>query len=244
MGSLLIAGLYWGGDKIEMERAIDLASDLLSEKATNAHLLFVGRHDAEPPSAELIEHTKEKFVSVKHWRCTRSGTGYPSGCNDLAYGLFQYVGEQRRFNNHYRDVDAVLIFESDCAITRKGWVEELLNEWEREKAKKRTIVGSIQPKRRWGKDVDYHVNAVAMYHPDILHVLPALTGGPPDIGWDYHHRHAMLTQVGDTKLIKLDFQKKHITPEELFDQNKDVLIYHGVKSDDAIRAVRERYQLK
>jgi len=226
-----------------MEKSVRLACDLLDAPTTQSELLFLSRHDAEEPSEEIFAYAKKKFYKVHYWRCSLKGSGYPQGCNDLAYGLFQYMADQRSIG-HYPDISSLLILESDCVITRKTWVEELQAEWNKHLAQGRKIVGAIQMRGQWGQDTDYHVNAVAMYHPDILRFIPTLANGPADIGWDYYHRHVMLNHAGDTKLIKLDFRRESITEEELYGKQSDVLIYHGVKGDSAINAVRNHHNLK
>jgi hypothetical protein len=48
----------------------------------------------------------------------------------------------------------------------------------------------------------------------------------------------------DTPLIHLDYRRKSITPEELFSPKKEKkvpVLYHGVKDDSAIMAVREKF---
>lgn len=226
-----------------MERSIDLACDLLDSKTDQSDLLFIGRFDADYPSPEIIAHAREKFRDVSYWRCMRIGFGHPDGCSQLAYGAFQYLLDQRKTDCRYQDIDTFLMLEADCVFTRKTWLTELLAEWEAARAKGKLIVGAVQPAGKWGHDVEEHVNAVALYHPDLLERIPNLVGGPLTIGWDYAHKNHILPLAMDTKLIELDWKRDTISKEELFEKNKDVLVFHGVKSDDAIRCVREKYGL-
>lgn len=225
-----------------MERTIDLACDLLDKKTDDIDLLFVGRFDADYPTPEIMEHAKQKLRNVNYWRCMRIGYGHPDGCSQLAYGAIQYIQDQRRANSAYLDIDCFLMLEADCVFTRKTWVEELQQAWQETVAAGKKICGAIQPNGRW-VNVEEHVNAVALYEPDLLKTIPCLVGGPVTMGWDYVYRREMLPIARDTPLIKLDYKKPTITKEELFDQNPQVLIYHGCKDDTAIRHVREKYNL-
>lgn len=240
MTRLLICLPYWNGDRIQMERVADLAADLLEKTTAEADLLFVGRYDADHPSPEIVRHVREKFRRVSYWRCTRDGEGFPEGCNNLAYGLFQYLLDERRVNGNLLDIDAMLMLEADCVLTRPSWLKDLIIEWEGAKACGKYVAGAVQPAGRWNPGSTVHVNAAALYHPELLLYHKCLVGGPREIGWDYYHGRQMVPVTHDSALFKLDYQKKTITPEELFSDQR-IVVYHGVKDDSAIRAVRKRW---
>lgn len=233
---------YWNGDRAQMEQVVRLISDLMEKPTTQSELLFLGRYDAEPPSREVYDHAAKRFSKVNYWRCNRVGYGFPDGCSQLIYGLFQYIQDQRRVNRFYLDIDALLILESDCAITRRCWVGELCAEWDRTKSMGKMIAGAIQPSGKWGHDVQEHVNAVGLYDVDILNALPCLKDGSTAVGWDYFHRNSTLPVAINSPLFKLDWQKQTISPEELF-ADPSVLVYHGVKDQSAVELVRKKYNL-
>lgn len=242
MTKLLIVFPYWSGDHVQMEKSVRLACDLLDKKNDQVELLFLARFDSNYPSPDLFQHALNKFRDVKYWRCNRGGNGFPEGCSELAYGLFQYVIDQRRMNSVYLDIDAMLIMEADCVFTRRSWVEELCAEWENAKAQNKLVVGALQESGRWDKDVGEHINAVGIYDIDLLRIMPCLSGGAKDIGWDYYHREGILPITLNSKLFKLDWQKPSILSEDLF-KDLEVLVYHGIKDDSAVRAIRERFNL-
>lgn len=241
MSRLLVCCPYWHGDKDAMERAFSLAADLLPQKSLYADILFVPRHDTEFPSESLLHHVYKKFSRIYVWRCTRQGKGFPHGCNDLAYGIFNYVHDRRRESVDFNDIEVILLLEADCVFLRPTWVEELLAEWHSARNQHRVIAGGVQARGRWG-GTEEHVNAVALYAAEILQIVPGLRSGPENEGWDHYHRDSMLPVTLDSKLFKLDHQKASITEAELY-ADPQVLVYHGVKNDSAVNAVRQRHGL-
>jgi len=227
---------------MQMERVADLAGDLLERRAAQADLLFAGRYDADHPSRQIYSHLCEKFAHVSYWRCSRDGDGFPEGCNNLAYGIFQYLIDQRRVNSMYADISAVLILEADCVLLRRTWLQDLITEWEGARACNKLIAGKVIPAGTFSPGSAAHVNAVSLYDVEILRHLTCLVGGPRDIGWDYYHGRATVPVTHDSPLFKLDYQRPTITGQELF-ADPGVVVYHGVKDDSAIHAVRKRFGL-
>jgi hypothetical protein len=222
-----------------MEKVVGLAGALLDQRTEQADLLFVGRYDAPHPSTEVFRRAREKFREVSYWRSTRDSDGFPNGCNGVAYGIFQFVIDQRRVNGVYGDVNALLMLESDCVILRRNWVTELVTEWEGAVACGKLVAGEVQPAGKFSQNSWAHVNAVALYDIEILRHLTCLVGGPREIGWDYFHGKAIVPVTHNSSLFKLDYQRATITEAELYRDSR-VLIYHGVKDDSALQAVYRR----
>lgn len=238
---LLVALLYWNGDKSAMERLARLACDLLNEPSDQAECLFVARHDASAPSAGVQYHAGLKFSKTGLWMCDRRAEGFPGGCNEMAYGLLNHVLIERHMNRGYKDITTILILEGDCVITRPTWITELCAEWEKAYALNKRIVGTVQ-KAMPEIPTNDHINAVAMYDSEILRVIPTMVGGPMHIGWDNYHGPKAMPWAYDSPLFKLDYRRPTITSEELF-KEPSPLIYHGVKDDSGIKSVREKYKL-
>lgn len=239
---LLVVVPYWEGDKQKMEQVIKLACDLLDSKSDRAELLFVARFDADFPSPSIQEEAAEKFSKVHLWRCHRRGMGFPSGCNEMALGILDYILTQRDNDLAFTDISTFLILESDCVITRRTWVEEICNAWDSLSGLGKLVAGALQSKEKWGVDIGDHINAVALYDPDILCFLPCLTRCPTNRGWDHHFGPVIMPYAVDSALFKLDYQRQTISEEELY-RDASVLIYHGVKDESAINAVRKRNNL-
>jgi hypothetical protein len=237
---LLICFLYWAGDRMEVERLVRVACNLLEEPTDQAEIALIGRWDAPPPSSGVQYQASKKFAKVHVWTCDRKGEGFPAGCNEMAYGLLNWVLINRHMWNKFRDITGLVLLEGDCVITRRGWVQELCSAWEGRKPKT-LVLGAVQagiPEI----PTNTHMNAVAIYDPEISRTIPQLIGGPQHIGWDNYHGPSMMPYAENSNLFKLDYRKPSITPEELFSEPMP-LIYHGVKDDSAVKAVIERYKL-
>lgn len=237
---LLVCLLYWDGDKAQMEKLAQLACDLLEEKTEEAEVMMVARYDSGPLSPPVQNLLVQKFLRMRYWLCDRRGAGFPNGCNMLAYGLLNHLSK-RREEGDFQEIDSLLILESDCVITRRSWVKELAAEWLAVLDQRKLVAGALQRHGQW-HDIEEHINAVALYDVDVACVLPCLRGGPSDKGWDHFHGPSIVPHALNSALFKLDYQKKTISPAELF-SDPNVLIYHGVKDESAINAVRQRYSL-
>lgn len=236
---LLVCLPFYTGDGNQMEKTARVACDLLEELTNQAEIMFVPRFDTDAPSMEIQNLAASKFFKVHVWRCPTKYAGFPAGCNAMAYGLLNHVSGQRCLNEGFFDIDAILILESDCVITRRDWVRELCGEWQEAINQNKLVAGALQHRNG---DIQEHINAVALYDPDVACVLPCLRGGPSHLGWDHYHGPSVVPYALDSKLFKLDYRRPTITPDQLFSDDR-VLIYHGVKDDSALNAVRSRYLL-
>jgi hypothetical protein len=233
--------MYWDGDKTKIENVARLAADLLPEPTDQAEALFVARYDASSPSAGVQYRLGQKFSKCDVWPCDRRATGFPGGCNEMAYGLLNYVYIQRHMKLKFQDITTILMLEGDCVITRPTWVEELCADWESAYNYGKRIVGAVQ-KAIPEIPTNEHINAVAMYDPEILRLIPQMIGGPEHIGWDNYHGPRAMPFAKDSPLFKLDYKRETITEDELY-RKPSPLIYHGVKDLSALMAVRNHYHL-
>jgi hypothetical protein len=237
--SLMVCLAYWEGDWAMAREVARLLSDLLPSGQSNVEFLFQRRFDCEKPDAGIVRHCEEKFARVHVRRSRRKGVGFPMGCNELAFDLFDFMFCNRHDFPH---VDGVLLIEADCVMLSRTWNHEFIDEWRRAQTAGKLVCGTFIPTNSNGGK--FHINATAIYRWDILKHVPALVGGPGTVGWDWYHGTRLHPVGHDTPLIHLDYRRKSITPEELFSpiENKKVpVLYHGVKDDSAIRAVRERF---
>jgi len=238
--TLLLILPYWREDQKQVEKVARLCSDLLPEFAENAEIMLVTRYDAPPPSTSIQIALQQKFNKVHVWKCNRVGDGFPGGCNEMAYGIFNHVLTQRHMNAGFKNIDVLFLLEGDCVLTRPTWLEELIAAWE-DRGDGKHIVGTKQDAiPDWSND---HINAVALYDPEITRKFPFLVGGPLHVGWDTYHGPALIPFATDSKLFKLDYKRPSITKEELFAKDFP-LVYHGVKDNSALEAVRKKWILK
>lgn len=241
-GKLLIMKIlaclpYWGGDQKAVESIAGLMADLLEEPTELISLAFVQRFDAPPPSFAIQEKVRHKFEEVIVWKCDRKAVGFPAGCNEMAYGLLNWVPLQRHLYGKFKDIGGILIIEGDCVITRRTWATELMDLLGKMQNMNRMIAGTIIPKNEHAPE---HVNAVALYDSNIATKLPNLRGGPQNVGWDAHQGPFMVPNCFPSPLFKLDYKRPTITEEELY-ANPDVLVYHGVKDASGVLAVRKKW---
>lgn len=239
--SLLVCLAYWPGDWAMAREVARLLSDLLPSKQSNVEFLFQGRFDCESPDPDIVRHCEEKFARVHVRRSRRKGVGFPMGCNELAFDLFDFMFCNR---DRFPRIGGVLLIEADCVMLSRTWNHEFVDEWHRAQAAGKLVCGSFIPGNF--NSGAFHINATAIYRWDIIKHVPALYGSPGTEGWDWYHGTRLHPVGYDTPLIHLDYRKKTISSEELFSpkKNKKVpVLYHGVKDDSAIRAVREKFKI-
>lgn len=239
---ILVVIPYWDGDRLRAEATALLAADLLEQKSEIASLAFVHRMDAKQPRASVVDKAMMKFKRVIVKRCERAGSGFPFGCNEMAYFILGWPAKDPRL---FEEVDAMLVLESDCVITRRAWDVEVLREWERTEAAGKIVCANLIHNGHGG--YPRHVNAASMFGKEIAALAAGpLRGGPAHIGWDFFHGRHLDPVAYDSPIFFLDYRRESIQPSELFAPRKKgltPLIYHGVKDTSAIQAVRDRYKI-
>jgi len=228
---------YWENDRKNVEEVASLLCDLLEEPTELADIAFIQRFDAPLPSFRIQEKCRHKFEHVIVWKCDRTGVGFPGGCNELAYGLLNWVPMQRHLYGGFKDIGGILILEGDCIVTRRAWDKELMALLGKMQANNRMVAGAVIPKNEHTQE---HVNAVALYDSNIAVKLPNLRGGPQNIGWDAYHGPIMVANNLKNDLFRLDYNRPTITQAEL-DVAGDALVYHGIKDSSGVLAVRKKY---
>lgn len=240
---ILVCMQYWDGDKTQAERAIVQMSNLLSEPSNVVELAIVYRNDAQPPSPAVQLKVGEKFPKVHVWKCTRKGEGWPGGCNELAYGVLSWVPISKHLHNAFPDIDAILLLEADCVFTRKDWDQELVKEWGKTLQAGKFVCGNILSAQK-GSHPE-HVQGVMMVSSDLVNRVPGMQGGPYLEAWDAYHAPRLVPHAYHSPLFFLDYKRKEVTPDEVFAERNGVapLIYHGVKDNSALEAVKAHYGL-
>ncbi len=226
----LIVLPYWDGDAPQMEELISLLSDLEPERNPIADILLFARKDAKQLTGPIIDKLQAKFRTVGFERCRRYGTGWPFGCNEMAYDLFDLLATTPKYRDGYA---AFLPLESDATPTRPGWTGELFSAWKDAFSRGLLAIGYVHDKPR------LHVNGVAVWATDTATRVGRrkLLGGSGQIPWDVQHADLLLLPITqETPLIQFQFQRPTITAEQLMATG--AAIYHGVKDGSARAAVR------
>lgn len=232
---------YWEGDKAMAQDVAVLLADLLPAKSHIAQFIFIYRHDASPPDEAVVHHVARKFTAVHNIRCPIVGFGHPGGCNAIAFSLFRIFAKNPTFEN----CDAFLLLESDCVILRREWDKELWGEWEKTKEEGKLVSGFAHP-GCYQNPSGNHINAAALYASKIANTISAIGRGSMAIGHDWANGPHVFPHSRNSNKFFLDYRRPTITREELFTARlggEIPLIYHGVRDDSAILAVREEYGL-
>ncbi|MCK9587825.1 MAG: hypothetical protein M0Q93_00515 [Terrimicrobiaceae bacterium] len=240
-GSLLVCLPFWDGDWEQARKVALLLSDLLPEKQKDCELMFVSRFDAKQADTTVVMHCMEKFANVYSRKSRRRGVGFPMGCNELAFDIFDHVSYSHSL---FPQVRCILIVESDCVMLTRTWSQELFTAWKFAELDGKSICGNLIPGNATGGP--WHVNAVSMYSWDIVKKIPQLIGAPGTAGWDYYHGPHTTPYAVDTPLIYMDYKRSSISATELFKVRKKrqvPVLYHGVKDDSAIQAVRKKFSI-
>lgn len=239
---MLVCLPYWDGDWPMMREVALLLSDLLLDSQPHVELMFAARFDAKVPDTKIIQHCEQKFAKVHVFRCHRKGVGFPMGCNEMAFSIFDHV--HYHHEHQFPLVDCMLFVESDCVMLSRTWNTQLFEEWKKASALNKSVCGAFIQGNYHGGEA--HVNAVAMYSWDVIKQIPALIGASGNEGWDWWHGTNVIPKAMDTPLIYLDYRRDTISVDDLFaprKQGKVPVLYHGVKDKSAIEAVRKQFSL-
>src|SRR6188768_1514356 len=125
MSKIMVCMGYWEGDGDVAFQVTDQIGKLLGARSEIVGLTYVYRFDSKPPSLEILERDRKCFETVTAVPAKFKYTGWPTGCNDVAYTVLGQILPKAP-----KEVECALILESDCVITRQGWDVELLEEWE------------------------------------------------------------------------------------------------------------------
>ena len=234
---LLIVIQYWDGDMAQVEKQIDLICDLERFKNNNVDVMLYGRRDAKMFQVGSISKLQSKFGVVHQQKCRRIGTnGYPYGANEMFYDLCHMMSEKPWVDQYF----AFLNLESDCCPTKPGWTHDLSVAFLEAAADDKVMIGHYCKNHTLP-----HMNGVGVYSCEkTVKLFGVVAGGPANAAYDIHWAKKIVPAGKDVPEIFLDFNRKTITPDELFAPRKDGLtpvLYHGVKDDSAFNAVRDEH---
>lgn len=233
MQKILLALQFWNGDKVEAMKRARLIADLSFKHSDKADFLFFSRFDTTH-DPETIKHVSRKFDT--HYAVNRRrGIGWPSGCNDLFFGMVDWVYSQKEAGR-VPDYKAILAFEADSCPLHSNWINQLSESWDKAKSK---IHGPLL-------ENGPHVNGNCLVSAEMkfLKWLSRTKGGCSPIGgWDYlMYGDFKPWGISDAPCMKSWWRVPTMdsaTYEGLLSQN--VCFLHGVKDDSLVRLVRKKY---
>lgn len=232
---ILIALQFWDGDKVAAMKLARLMADLEPQFCDKADFLFSARYDCGHDQ-DTVAYTAKKFNTYTYVNSHRRASGWPHGCNELWFGTMGHVFWSTEANR-MPEYKAILTCESDCIPMHPGWIEALINSWDRAKV---SVLGSMlsQP--------GVHINGNAMFSgsPRFLKWLThEVVGCRPNGGWD------ILLAPAFQKWGWLDCRAMRswwrcpTMPVETYEQllSEKVSFFHGCKDDSGLLRVRERF---
>ncbi len=236
VNKILLALQFWEGDKAQAMRVARVIADLEPYFCTKADFLFMARFDCSQ-DLETIKEVSKKF-QVLHRVNRRRGEMWPHGCNELWFGVMDYVysyshPEAKKIPSY----KAILTFESDSCPLIPHWIERLSESWDRANVK---VHGPMQIYPR------QHINGNSLFSGDMkfLHWISREVGGcAPSGGWDYILAPEFSRRGwSDCPLMKSWWQCPTL-PEETYQDliQKGVVFLHGVKDNSVVNLVRKRF---
>src|SRR6478736_1707412 len=217
-------------------------------------LAFVSRFDIQPShiGQDIIDLAKTKFEVLLH-RCTKVGVGWPTGCNQLEVGAYEWFVESNRGGNY--DIPYIFFAEADTVPLRPTWLSEIVKEAYDNKA---LMLGAYFVQ----EDGYAHINGNAVIHRDFWRSCKMIWNISPWVGWDVAIGKQALQYGTPSRLIWQDYRlgapdnpwkgDDHIFAEKQFNTKSNPLygqplqpaFLHGCKTDQAQKAVRERFLKK
>lgn len=158
-------------------RLARLIADNEPAKNRLVDLLFISRFDC-PHDKASVDHVSRKF-HLWTYRSARRGVGWPDGCNELWFSIFDFIipmmdaGKMPRYK-------AVFTMEADGCICQRNWTERLHDDWDR------------TPCFVMGAKLSYPVthingNMVVSTDPEFLKIIRINSFKvPPGSAWDTH----------------------------------------------------------
>ncbi len=235
MKKILLAIQFWGGDKVEAMKRARLIADLQTGHSDQADFLFFSRFDTTN-DIDTVKYVSRKFDTF-HAINRRRGVGWPGGCNDLFFGMVDWVYSHKEAKK-VPDYKAILAFEADSCPLHSNWISQLHDSWD----KARSCVHG--PLLEQGP----HVNGNCLVSADMkfLRWLARERGGcTPVGGWDYlMYKDFKPWGISDAPSMKSWWRVPSMDEpayESLLAQN--VCFLHGVKDDSLVRLVRKKFSL-
>lgn len=233
---IVLVAQFWNGDKTEVMRNIRRIVDNEPEHRMDFEICFVARFDALHDPA-TVEYAKKRF-RVSTYTCTRRGTGWPNGCNDVVCEVWQESIRRVR-SGEWAAVRALFLMEGDCIPVHRDWLNRLTAEWCATELEGKWITGWYSESGSpWG-----HVNGNMLCSPMLAHFLPAIAGARANTAWDCDFAGVFQPHWRKANFIENLYAQRGIPRKNIEDiVASGVVLIHGVKdlsieqfADDILR---------
>jgi hypothetical protein len=240
---MLIALLFWEGDKEQAMKLARLLADLEIGHSTKADFLFVSRFDSKVDPA-TVKYVSRRFNTYTHIS-RRRGVGWPVGCNSIFFGGLEWI-YHKMAAGQVPNYKSVLILGADTTPLIKDWIDALAQAWNRVNAEKKTYVAGAMSEAG-GR---MHINGDCMLLSGDLKFLKWLAVTVGDVrvpaGWDW----VLASEFerwgwADINFIKSLWRKATFQPEE-WERAEEfgIKMVHGVKDFSLQDLVRKKICLK
>ena len=180
---IILALQFWTGDRGAMIRNAKRIADNEPKFRDDVEFCFVTRRGVEHDGA-AIEHVSKKF-KVTQFTSNRFGVGWPHACNETWCELMQESFRRVR-SGQWANAKGIFTFEPDCVPVHPLWLDKLHEEWTATEQSGKWMTGAVSPH---GHDPeDMHMNGNGLFHPNLFHFIPQITGCPANAAWDVHFR--------------------------------------------------------
>lgn len=224
---ILIVIPFWPGDRSDAVELCKLIAHLQPHHAKNtAHVMIAERQDCKRET-QMVDIISKKFNTLTH-HCQSPLRGWPAGPN----GMFASTMMQISFIQ--KNYECVFWMEPDCLPLRTNWFWDLAMEWKKRKPGVHVMgcMASVD-----GTAESQHITGCALYHPNIIRILPQIALSD-NIAWDYFHRRAIVSVGQHTPLIVLHYKSSNASESLLNDQ---IAVVHGYKDGSLMRHLKKRH---
>jgi hypothetical protein len=249
---LIVCLPVWAGDLDISMKLLRLWADMEDVFNPAIAIAIIARKDmniSDIPK-ESIEYAEKKF-KIFTGKSNRDGVGWPSGCNALEIGAYEWFVESNRMSGGF-DYPYMLIAESDTVPLRKGWANEIMNEAYDNNIK---ILGSYLRFPDSGCD---HINGNCVLHKDAWKSNRQIWVCPSHYGWDAYIGQWAIAEgtpsrliwqdyrlgapdnpwKGDDYIFDVKFYKSSLSP--FYGKPIYPALFHGIKGEFGLKAVRRR----
>lgn len=238
--SLILCIQYCPLDEAEAHHLCKLLVDLEPEKRSDVEFAVSIRRDSDVSKAqELVKLLETKFQKVHFHRCTRSGKGWPHGCNDLWFDTMTWGYELLK--HRQTRASGIFTFEADNVPLKRDWINILAKEW-KERGEGVHVVGNKSD------DPSPHINGNGIFALDLYERYPAkMTGCSGTQGWDMYIAKTFLPVSKDSSELFQVYKMQDITRESLDAIKKNgntPAFFHGTKGTTAIDLQRDKFFAK
>lgn len=168
---MLIALQFWNGDAKPAYELARLLADIEPEHQKRADFLLISRFDT-PIDSHVVKHVSRKFDTY-HLRCRRQGVGHPCGCNELWFGVWEWIAGRQSRGVCYK---MAFTCEGDGAPVTRDWISRMHMAWD--KAQPANVVGAY---------LGDHINGNALFscHPAfVTYLTRRVVSVSKNAGWD------------------------------------------------------------